>query len=57
MKFAKSCAILMIAGLLPLAAASEPAGAEVFDWSLTGPAPGLGGVPFPGSGTITATLT
>ena len=57
MKFAKSCAILMIAGLLPLAAASEPASAEVFDWSLTGPAPGLGGVPFPGSGTITATLT
>ena len=57
MKFAKSCAILMIAGLLPLAAASEPASAEVFDWSLTGRAPGLGGVPFPGSGTITATLT
>jgi PEP-CTERM motif len=57
MKFAKSCATLMIAGLLPFAAASEPAGAEVFDWSLTGPAPGKGGVPFPGSGTITATLT
>jgi hypothetical protein len=57
MKFAKSCAILMIAGLLPRAAASVPARAEVFDWSLTGPAPDLGGVPFPGSGTITATLT
>jgi hypothetical protein len=57
MKFAKSCATLMIGGLLPLAAASVPASAEVFDWSLTGPAPGLGGVPFPGSGTIIATLT
>jgi hypothetical protein len=57
MKFAKSCAVLMIAGLLPLAAAVAPASAEVFDWSITGPAPDLGGVPFPGSGTITATLT
>jgi hypothetical protein len=57
MKFAKSCGVVMIAGLLPLAAASEPASAEVFDWSLTGPAPDLGGVPFPGRGTITATLT
>jgi hypothetical protein len=57
MKFAKSCATLMIAGLLPLAAAPVPASAEVFDWSLTGPAPGKGGVPFPGSGTITATPT
>jgi hypothetical protein len=54
MKFAKLSAALMIAGLLPLAAASAPARAEVFDWSLTGPAPDLGGVPFPGSGTITA---
>jgi hypothetical protein len=57
MKFAKSFAAAMIAGLLPLAAASEPACAEVFDWSLTGPSPALGGVPFPGSGTITATPT
>ena len=59
MKFAKTIAAVMIAGLLPLAAAAAaaPAQAEVFDWSLTGPAPGLGGVPFPGSGTITATLT
>jgi hypothetical protein len=57
MKFAKSCAVLMIAGLLPLAAAAAPASAKVFDWSITGPAPDLGGVPFPGSGTITATLT
>jgi len=54
MKFAKPLAALMIAGLLPLAAARAPANAEVFDWSLTGPAPDLGGVPFPGSGTITA---
>jgi hypothetical protein len=54
MKSAKSFAALMLAGLLPLAAASAPANAEVFDWSLTGPAHDLGGVPFPGSGTITA---
>ena len=57
MKFARTLAAMMIAGMLPLAAASEPASAKVFDWSLTGPAPGLGGVPFPGSGTITASLT
>jgi hypothetical protein len=57
MKFAKSFAALMIAGLLPLAAAASPAIAEVFDWSLTGPAASLGGVPFPGSGTITASPT
>jgi hypothetical protein len=57
MKSAKLFAVLMIAGLLPLAAAVAPASAKVFDWSITGPAPDLGGVPFPGSGTITATLT
>jgi hypothetical protein len=57
MTFAKLTAAVLIAGLLPLAAASEPASAKVFAWSITGPAPGLGGVPFPGSGTITATLT
>jgi hypothetical protein len=57
MKFAKLTAAVLIAGLLPLAAASDPAAAKVFDWSITGPAPALGGVPFPGGGTITATLT
>jgi hypothetical protein len=56
MKFAKSIAALMIAGL-PLGAALEPAQAKVFDWSLTGPAVHLGGVPLPGSGTITASPT
>jgi hypothetical protein len=56
MKFAKSIAALMIAGL-PLGAALEPAQAKVFDWSLTGTTPDLGGVPFPGSGTITASPT
>jgi hypothetical protein len=56
MKFAKTIAAMMIAGL-PLGAALEPASAEVFDWSLSGPAPGLGGVPFPGSGTIDASPT
>jgi hypothetical protein len=53
MKFAKSCAVLMIAGLLPLAV-TEAASAKVFDWSLTGPDPSLGGFPLQGSGTITA---
>ncbi len=58
MTFAKSfAAAFMIAGLLPFAAASEPANAKVFDWSLTGPSPALGGVPVPGSGTITASPT
>jgi hypothetical protein len=52
MKFAKSCAVLVIAGLLPLAA--EPASAKVFNWSLTGPDPSLGGFVLQGSGTITA---
>jgi hypothetical protein len=51
MKFFQSCVAFAIAGLLPLAAASESASAKVFDWSLTGP------VPFPGSGTIIASPT
>jgi hypothetical protein len=57
MTFAKLTAAVLIAGLLPLAGASESVSAKVFDWSITGPAPDLGGVPFPGSGTISATLT
>jgi hypothetical protein len=57
MKFARTFAAMMIAGMLPLAAASEPASAKVFDWSLTGPDPSLGGLPLPGSGTITASPT
>src|ERR1700678_633558 len=57
MKFAPTFAAMMIAGLLPLGAALEPASAKVFDWSLTGPAPALGGVPFQGSGTIDASPT
>jgi hypothetical protein len=56
MKFATTFAAVMIAGL-PLGAALEPASAKVFDWSLTGPSPDLGGVPFPGDGTITASPT
>ena len=56
MTLAKSIAVLMIAGL-PLGAALEPASAKVFDWSLSGPLPSLGGVPFPGSGTIDASPT
>src|SRR5882757_1103892 len=57
MKVAATFAAMMIAGMLPLASASKPASAKVFDWSLTGPAPNLGGVPFPGSGTIDASPT
>jgi hypothetical protein len=55
MEFATTFAAMMIAGMLPLAATSEPA--KVFDWSLTGPAPDLGGLPFQGSGTIDASPT
>ena len=57
MQFTTTFAVMMIAGLTPLGAALEPASAAVFDWSLTGPAPDLGGVSFPGSGTITASPT
>jgi hypothetical protein len=57
MKFATTFAAMMIAGMLPLASASQPASAKVFDWSLTGTLPSLGGVPFPGSGTIDASPT
>jgi hypothetical protein len=57
MKFATAFAAMMIAGMLPLASASEPATAKVFDWTLTGTLPSLGGVPFPGSGTIDASQT
>ena len=57
MKFATTVAAMMIAGMLPLASASQPASAKVFDWSLTGTLPSLGGVPFPGSGTIDASPT
>ena len=55
MKFATTFAAMMIAGMLPLASASQPASAKVFDWSLTGP--DLGGLSFPGSGTTTASPT
>lgn len=48
---------LVIAALLPLGAAMAPAGAATltFDWTLNGPAAGLGGVPDPGSGVLTVT--
>ena len=57
MKFATTFAAMMIGGLVPLAAASGSGSAKVFDWSLTGTLPSLGGVPFPGSGTIDASPT
>jgi hypothetical protein len=52
-------ALLVISGLVPLAATMAPAGAATvtFDWTLSGPSASLGGVPFPGSGTITATTS
>jgi hypothetical protein len=50
-------AALALGCLIPLTAVPAPADAKLFTWTLTGPAPGLGGVPFPGGGTITATLT
>jgi hypothetical protein len=57
MKFLKSAALAV--GILTFAVMTVPAEAATvtFDWTLTGPAPGLGGVPFPGSGTITATVS
>jgi hypothetical protein len=57
MTFAKLTVAVLIAGVLPLVAASAPASAKVFDWSLTGPSPDLGGFPLQGSGTITASPT
>jgi hypothetical protein len=38
------------------AQAAPVASSETLDWTLSGPAPSLGGVPFPGSGTITVTI-
>lgn len=56
MKFFKIAAVA-IGGVLPFAMAAAPARAETktFDWTLTGPAANLGGVPLPGAGTIVAT--
>jgi len=55
MRFPKVAA-LVVAALLPFATpiTSAQASTVVFDWTLTGPAASLGGVPLPGSGTITA---
>jgi hypothetical protein len=52
-------AALVTCGILSLAATAMPARASsvTYDWSLTGPAASLGGVPPPGSGTITATVS
>jgi hypothetical protein len=54
-----SLAALMICGALSVVAATAPANAATvtFDWTLTGPSSSLGGVPFPGSGTIDATVS
>ncbi len=55
MRLATTFAAIMIAGL-PFGVL-KPASAKVFDWSLTGPDPVLGGLPLPGSGTLTASAT
>ena len=54
MKLAKA-ATLIISGFLLLFGAAAPAFAATltFDWTLTGPSPSLGGLPSPGSGTVT----
>jgi hypothetical protein len=58
MKFLK-IATFVIGCLLPLTATMAPSRATTvtFEWTLSGPAPSLGGVPFPGSGTIAATVS
>ncbi|HEY2399554.1 MAG TPA: hypothetical protein VGI23_04320 [Steroidobacteraceae bacterium] len=55
MKISKTA--LVVAALLPLAAAALPANADTltFDWTLSGPAASLGGFTHPGSGTLTVT--
>ena len=54
-----NAAALATGGILSLMAAVAPARASTvtYDWSLTGPAASLGGVPAPGDGTITATVS
>ncbi len=49
-------AALAIGALLPLAALA-PAHADTFDWTITGPAPSLGGLNVTGSGTLTTSST
>lgn len=50
--FLKAAAII-VGGLLPIAATVAPARAAIFDWTITGPSPSLGGLPLTGSGTLT----
>lgn len=49
-------AAALVIGITLLFAASASATTVTYDWTLTGPTPGSGGLPFPGSGTITATV-
>jgi hypothetical protein len=51
--------MFVIGCVLPLTAVVTPSRAATvtFEWTLSGPAPSLGGAPFPGSGTITATVS
>jgi hypothetical protein len=48
-----TAAALVIGGLSIFSTVPANATILVFDWSLTGPATSLGGLPFPGSGTLT----
>jgi hypothetical protein len=56
MTFLKGTALL-IGSLLVLTATEAPSRASTltFDWTLTGPSPGSGGIPETGSGTLTVT--
>jgi hypothetical protein len=58
MQFRKTTALLLLGGVLPVVMGMVPASAATltFDWTLTSTASAaLGGVPSPGSGTITVT--
>jgi hypothetical protein len=50
-------AALMIGGFLSLTATLTAAHAGTFDWTITGPAPSLGGLNVTGSGTLTTSDT
>ncbi len=55
MKIIRAASVAVGALLAMAAFTSAEAIAETFDWTLTGPAADLGGVPLPGHGVLTAT--
>lgn len=52
-----AAAAFIIIGFLPFTTAPVDAAVLTFDWTLSGPAASLGGIPFPASGTITVDTT